>query len=85
MAQRGRKSAAALALVALASNVEAIPRQKAPAELTKEQAVVWNAVAASQPADWFSDSTRPMLAQYWPRPDRCVESLHGRPGIGPVQ
>jgi hypothetical protein len=30
-----------------------IPRQRAPAELTDEQAAVWNRVTASQPADHF--------------------------------
>jgi hypothetical protein len=33
--------------------VESIPRQRAPAELTDEQAAVWNRVTASQPADHF--------------------------------
>jgi hypothetical protein len=50
MAQRGRGSAAALTLV---GSVESIPRQRAPAELTDEQAAVWNRVTASQPADHF--------------------------------
>ena len=62
MKTRGRRSAASLSLVS--NRVEAIPRQRAPSELTKEQAGIWNAVAAAEPADWSSGSTRPLLAQY---------------------
>jgi hypothetical protein len=62
MKSRGRRSAASLSLVS--NQVEAIPRQRAPSELTKEQAGIWNAVVAAEPADWFSGSTRPLLAQY---------------------
>jgi hypothetical protein len=32
--------------------------------LTREQAVVWNAIVRAEPADWFSASTRPILVQY---------------------
>jgi hypothetical protein len=62
MAQRGRRSAAALTLVT--GPVESIPRQRAPAELTPEEAKVWDAIVAGEPADWFSASTRPIRAQY---------------------
>jgi hypothetical protein len=48
----------------VSNRVEAIPRQRAPSELTKEQAGIWNAVAAAEPADWFSGSTKPLLVQY---------------------
>jgi hypothetical protein len=44
--------------------LEAIPRQRAPRELSQEQADIWNAVVAAEPADWFSASTRPILVQY---------------------
>jgi hypothetical protein len=62
MAKRGRRSAAVLTLVT--GPVESIPRQPAPAELTKEEAAVWGGIVAAEPADWFSASTRPILAQY---------------------
>ena len=62
MAQRGRRSAASLLVVPTA--LEAIPRQRAPRELSQEQADIWNAVVAAEPADWFSVSTRPILVQY---------------------
>ena len=61
MAQRGRRSAAALTLVT--GPVESVPRQRAPAELTDEETEVWNAVVASQPADWFRKG-EPNLVQY---------------------
>jgi hypothetical protein len=59
-AKRGRRSAASLTLV---SSIETVPRQKPPAELTREQAAVWNAVVAAEPADWFKASNKPLLAQ----------------------
>jgi hypothetical protein len=54
MAERGRRSGASPALVSAS----------APAELTKEEAEAWNTIVAAEPADWFSASTRPLLAQY---------------------
>jgi hypothetical protein len=62
MKQRGRRSSASLVVVP--NPAEAISRQRAPGELTKEQAGIWNAVVAAEPADWFSGSTRPLLSQY---------------------
>ena len=58
MAQRGRKSAASLAVVAQ------IPgsRRPAPADLTPEQAEVWRQVVASRPANWFDDGSASILA-----------------------
>jgi hypothetical protein len=53
--------------------VEPIPRQPAPSDLTKDEAAVWNAVVASQPADWFNGSTRPLLKQY---SRHCVKADH---------
>jgi hypothetical protein len=41
-----------------------IPRQRPPADLTKEVAQVWHSIVAGEPADRFSGSTRPILAQY---------------------
>jgi hypothetical protein len=62
MAQRGRRSAASFLVVPTA--IEASPRQRAPSELSQQQAIIWDAVVAAEPADWFSASTRPILVQY---------------------
>jgi hypothetical protein len=62
MGQRGRPSAASLRVVPAA--LEQTPRQRPPAELTREQAAVWNAIVAAEPAGWFSVPTRPVLVQY---------------------
>lgn len=60
MATRGRKSAAALAVVT------ALPGQRPepPAELTDEQAAEWRAIVGRMPADWFTRETQPLLVQY---------------------
>ena len=62
MLQRGRKSAASLAVVQ--SPLETIQRQLAPGELNDEEVEVWSAVVNDQAADWFSPSTVPVLAAY---------------------
>lgn len=49
MQQRGRKSAAQLTVVA--GTIDGRP--KPPAELTKQQAEVWNRVVASESSDFF--------------------------------
>jgi hypothetical protein len=60
MTQRGRKSAAHLAIVA------PIPtgRPQPPPDLTEEQSEVWRSTAAALPPDWFARETLPVLAQY---------------------
>lgn len=63
MAQRGRKSAAALEF-APAGPVETVIRPDAPYDLTDEQAQEWWAVVNRLPADWFTRETHPLLAQY---------------------
>lgn len=63
MAQRGRKSIAALQ-VAVVGPIESTPRPEAPAALTLEQAVEWDRVVNRLPAEWFPDETHAMLAQY---------------------
>lgn len=63
MGTRGRKSAASLMIAALAP-VETIERQRPPHDLTDEEVEVWAAVVNSEPADWFSPATVPVLAQY---------------------
>jgi hypothetical protein len=75
MAERYRRPGASFALVAPAD---------APAELTKEEAEAWNPIIAAEPADWFSASTRPLLAQYCRhiaaarRTAKLLEALQGR-------
>ena len=63
MGKRGRASQAAL-LLAGPKPIEVIERQKAPHDLTDEETEVWAAVVNAEPADWFSPSTAPVLAQY---------------------
>src|SRR5215212_4336007 len=58
--QRGRRSAASLTVVPLGE----VPRQRAPSDLTRDEAAIWNGIVNAEPADWFSGSTRPILAQY---------------------
>lgn len=43
---------------------EAVPRQRAPSNLTRDEVSVWNGIVSAEPADWFSGSTRPLLVQY---------------------
>lgn len=59
--KRGRYSAAALAVVTPAGVQE---REKPPHDLTDEECEVWHAVVSAEPADQFSASTAPLLAQY---------------------
>jgi hypothetical protein len=42
----------------------AVDRQKPPHDLTDEEVEVWQSVVNAEPADWFSASTVPMLAQF---------------------
>jgi hypothetical protein len=50
--------------VQTASRVEVVERQRPPHDLSDEEVEVWAAVVATEPADWFSPSTNPMLAEY---------------------
>jgi hypothetical protein len=61
MTQRGRKSAAELAIIGL-GGLETRRRLDAPADLSTEQAKVWRGVVNSLPADWFSPGSAPVLA-----------------------
>ena len=63
MKQRGRQSSAALEIVPIAP-LDRAERLKPPHDLTDEETEVWAAVVNSEPADWFSPSTGPLLAQY---------------------
>jgi phage terminase small subunit len=62
MRQRGRKSAAAVALFPLANN--AMKRPEAPKELTPEQADEWRAIVNSQRPDHFTRESQALLVQY---------------------
>jgi hypothetical protein len=61
MAERGRKSAASLAV---AQTAPLATRIGPPADLTPAQKAVWMTVVNSKPVDWFGDEHGPMLAQY---------------------
>ena len=63
MGSRGRKSAAALAVVT-AETVERLARPQPPAEPTSEQAEEWRSVVSRLPAEWFPRETWGLLAQY---------------------
>lgn len=63
MAQRGRKGAAALAIVS-ADGITAVPRPDPPEALTDEQREEWWAVVNRMPADWFPRETQGLLVQY---------------------
>lgn len=71
MRTRGRHSAAELSIVGPKS-VEIVERQRAPHDLTDEETEIWARVVGSEPADWFSPSTAPLLAQY------CRHVVHAR-------
>ncbi len=61
MAQRGRKSAAALAV---REQTQTVVHADAPYDLTDEQAEVWRATLASLPPDWIETGAHPTLAAY---------------------
>lgn len=60
MRQRGRKSAAALAIV-IDTSVRTI---EPPATMPDEQKAVWQTVVGNMPAGWFGEETAPLLEQY---------------------
>lgn len=63
MEGRGRKSTAALTVVA-SNPVQAVNRPGPPSELTEEQSAEWVAVVNRLPADWFPRETHPVLVSY---------------------
>lgn len=63
MGQRGRKSAASMA-VAADNTLQIVQRPKAPYHLTPEQALVWDETVKGLPADWFRPETLDTLAHY---------------------
>jgi hypothetical protein len=60
--QRGRPSAASLATIAVP--LEVVERVRAPHDLNDEETEVWVSVVNCEPADWFTQSTIPLLTQY---------------------
>lgn len=63
MKQRGRPSSSALTLPSPES-LDRVDRLRPPHQLTDEETEVWFGVVNSEPADWFSPSTAPLLAQF---------------------
>jgi hypothetical protein len=71
MGDRGRHSDQELMVTPVAT-VMLTERHKPPVDLNDEEAVVWNSVIESEPADWFTVSTKPLLEQY------CRHTVHCR-------
>ena len=63
MKQRGKKSSASLQVVK-ESPVTCQERLEPPSDLTIEQKKVWISVVNDMIAEWFTDATAPLLAQY---------------------
>lgn len=63
MDQRGRKSSAALTVIA-DSGIESTPRPKPPLDFTDEQSREWVEIVNRLPAEWFPRETFPLLEQY---------------------
>ena len=61
MAQRGRKSSAALSVVGPGT---VLPRPAPPEDLTEAQKDIWWSIVNRMPADWFPTETHALLAQY---------------------
>jgi hypothetical protein len=63
MGQRGKKSAASLAVVKQ-GGITAVVRPEPSDSLTNEQAHEWRSVVNRMPADWFPRETHGMLEAY---------------------
>ena len=77
MNQRGRKSTAALSVVAAEERFE---RPKPPEKLSEAEGEVWKQVVAVKPADWFTADNLPLLADYCRhivRQDKISEMING--------
>ncbi len=61
MKQRGRKSAAELAVAPV---INVIPRPTAPDELSDEMAIEWDACVGRMPGAWLTREQHPLLVQY---------------------
>lgn len=64
MDQAGRKGVAALSVVPASGAVAVLERPVAPAELTDDQARVWQSVVDARPGGWFTADTHPSLVAY---------------------
>lgn len=64
MASRGRKSAASLAAVAIASPAVSSQRLRAPAHMSDAEQCVWAQVVNDQPASAFTETYAPLLELY---------------------
>lgn len=62
MGERGRESAASLAVIG-PGGVETVRRPEPPSELNAEQMDVWRGVVAAMPADWFPPASHGTLIQ----------------------
>ena len=60
MKQRGRQSAAQGEVV----DIQVAQRPKAPGDLSKPEAALFNEIVAARPADYFDAATIPLLAEY---------------------
>jgi hypothetical protein len=61
--KRGRVSAASLE-IAPVGVLERVERVKPPRGMVDEEVEVWASVVNTEPAEWFTPSTAPLLAQY---------------------
>ena len=62
LTSKGRKSAAALAILAPAAPEFARPEP--PKDLTPAEAELWRAIVATKPPDWWGADNRPLLRAY---------------------
>lgn len=68
MAERGRKSVAALST----ATIHAVHRPEVPERLSGEEADVWRLTVGRLPSEWFLGETLPLLEMY------CIHVCHHR-------
>ena len=64
MRQRGRQSASANEVSGQVVDLGMIKFPKAPTDLSKAEAAMFNEIVAARPADYFDAATIPLLAEY---------------------
>lgn len=64
MTQRGRKSAASMAVAAVVAPISSVSRLCAPVHMSDAERAVWLEVVNDQPADAFSSTHAPLLELY---------------------
>jgi hypothetical protein len=64
MTNRGRQSAASLAVQTITSPIETVQRLSPPVRLSDEEVDIWVDVVESHPADWFDKASAHMLVQF---------------------